>query len=159
MSSAGVNGKDQGAGKKEHDPDAYHVPVMLAETLDGLQIQPDGVYVDCTFGGGGHSRGILERLSGKGKLFAFDQDRDARQNLPDDPRVQFIPHNFRHLQRMLRLAQCDQAQGFLFARPTSASDVPSVIARLSNEQRHSLSAVSASEMYISATKLSGTQRP
>jgi 16S rRNA (cytosine1402-N4)-methyltransferase len=92
---------------------AYHVPVMLAETLDGLQIQPEGVYVDCTFGGGGHSRGILERLSGKGKLFAFDQDRDARQNLPDDTRITFLPHNFRHLGRFLRLHHVTQVNGIL----------------------------------------------
>ncbi len=58
---------------------------MLQETLDGLQIRPDGIYVDCTFGGGGHSRGILSRLDAKGRLFVFDQDSDARQNLPDDP--------------------------------------------------------------------------
>ena len=91
----------------------YHVPVLLQEALDGLQIQPEGIYVDCTFGGGGHSRGILERLSEKGRLFVFDQDSDARRNLPDDPRAVFIPHNFRHLQRMLRLHQVTRVNGIL----------------------------------------------
>jgi 16S rRNA (cytosine1402-N4)-methyltransferase len=89
------------------------VPVLLQEALDGLQIQPEGIYVDCTFGGGGHSRGILERLSEKGRLFVFDQDSDARRNLPDDPRAVFIPHNFRHLQRMLRLHQVTRVNGIL----------------------------------------------
>jgi 16S rRNA (cytosine1402-N4)-methyltransferase len=86
---------------------------MLQETLDGLQIQAEGIYVDCTFGGGGHSRGILERLGGKGKLFAFDQDSDARQNLPDDPRITFLPHNFRHITRFLRLHNVTQVNGIM----------------------------------------------
>src|SRR5436190_19827215 len=81
----------------------YHVPVMLQEVIDGLQIKPEGVYVDCTFGGGGHSKAILSRLNTKGKLLVFDQDEEARQNIPDDERVTFIAHNFRHLQRFLRL--------------------------------------------------------
>lgn len=81
----------------------YHIPVLLHEVVDGLAIKPDGVYVDCTFGGGGHSRAILEKLGPNGKLIAFDQDEDARQNLPDDPRVLFVPHNFRHLKRFLQL--------------------------------------------------------
>lgn len=93
--------------------DPYHVPVMLQETLDGLQIRPDGIYVDCTFGGGGHSRGILSGLDAKGRLFAFDQDSDARQNLPDDPRVSFLPHNFRHIGRFLRLHHVTQVHGIL----------------------------------------------
>jgi 16S rRNA (cytosine1402-N4)-methyltransferase len=94
-------------------PSDYHVPVLLQEVLDGLQIQPDGIYVDCTFGGGGHSKGILERLSGKGKLFAFDQDSDARRNLPEDARFVFLPHNFRHLGRFLRLHNATQVHGIL----------------------------------------------
>jgi 16S rRNA (cytosine1402-N4)-methyltransferase len=81
----------------------YHTPVLLQETIDGLHIDPDGIYVDCTFGGGGHSKAILSKLSAKGKLVAFDQDADAAKNLPDDKRVIFVPHNFRHLQRFLRL--------------------------------------------------------
>jgi 16S rRNA (cytosine1402-N4)-methyltransferase len=92
---------------------SYHVPVLLQESLDGLQVRPDGTYVDCTFGGGGHSRGILERLGKKGRLLAFDQDNDAKSNLPDDPRIVFVPHNFRHLQRFLRLHQASPVDGIL----------------------------------------------
>ena len=81
----------------------YHIPVLLAETIEGLHINPDGIYVDCTFGGGGHSKAILSKLSTKGKLIAFDQDDDAKNNLPDDERLVFVSHNFRHLQRFLKL--------------------------------------------------------
>ena len=77
----------------------YHTPVLLNESIDGLNIQPDGVYVDCTFGGGGHSHAILQQLNENGKLIVFDQDEAARKNLPDDGRVIFVPQNFRHLQR------------------------------------------------------------
>ncbi|GGB05841.1 16S rRNA (cytosine(1402)-N(4))-methyltransferase RsmH [Puia dinghuensis] len=92
---------------------SYHLPVLLQETLDGLAIRPQGVYVDLTFGGGGHSRGILERLGPKGKLFAFDQDSDARRNLPDDSRITFLPHNFRHVGRFLRLHETVAVDGIL----------------------------------------------
>jgi 16S rRNA (cytosine1402-N4)-methyltransferase len=92
---------------------AYHLPVLLEETLDNLRIRPGGRYVDCTFGGGGHSRGILEKLGPKGRLFAFDQDKDARANQPDDSRVQFLPHNFRHLGRFLRLHEVTAVDGIL----------------------------------------------
>lgn len=92
---------------------AYHKPVLFHETLNGLNIQPDGVYVDCTFGGGGHSRGILEQLSSEGKLIVFDQDADAQQNVPDDNRITFVPHNFRHLQRFLKLHKHPQVDGIL----------------------------------------------
>ncbi|HEY6902426.1 MAG TPA: 16S rRNA (cytosine(1402)-N(4))-methyltransferase RsmH [Puia sp.] len=95
------------------DPQSYHLPVLLQETLDGLNIQPEGTYVDCTFGGGGHSRGILERMGPKGKLFVFDQDSDARRNLPDDNRIVFLPHNFRHLGRFLKLHNAAPASGIL----------------------------------------------
>lgn len=91
----------------------YHIPVLLAETIDGLHINPDGIYVDCTFGGGGHSKAILEKLSAKGKLVAFDQDDDARKNLPDDERIIFVPQNFRHLQRFLRLHQIAAVDGIM----------------------------------------------
>ena len=91
----------------------YHVPVLYHETLDVLSIVPDGVYVDCTFGGGGHSRGILEKLGPKGKLIAFDQDADAQQNIQNEPRLLFIPQNFRHLHRFLRLHGIDQVDGVL----------------------------------------------
>jgi len=91
----------------------YHIPVLLAETIDGLNIQPDGVYVDCTFGGGGHSKAILSKLSATGKLIAFDQDDDARKNLPDDERIIFVPQNFRHLQRFLRLHNISAVDGIM----------------------------------------------
>src|SRR5690606_12290930 len=95
-----------GNGKGENKTSSltgYHVPVMLREVIEGLKIVPGGVYVDCTFGGGGHSREILKHLNTEGRLVAFDQDEDAAKNLPDDDRVLFIPHNFRHLKRFLRL--------------------------------------------------------
>ena len=95
------------------DDSAYHIPVLLEETISGLNIRPEGTYVDCTFGGGGHSRAILSRLNEKGRLFAFDQDADARKNLPEDDRLTFIPHNFRHLQRFLRLHQANEVNGIL----------------------------------------------
>lgn len=97
----------------DHHLSSYHVPVLFAETLDALQVKPDGVYVDCTFGGGGHSKGILERLGANGKLIAFDQDEDAVKNIPGDERVLFVPHNFRHLQRFLRLHRYLQVDGIL----------------------------------------------
>lgn len=92
---------------------SYHTPVLLKETLDGLKIVPGGIYVDCTFGGGGHSKAILEKLGEKGKLVVFDQDEDAKQNVPDDPRIIFIPHNFRHLQRFLRLHKVQFVDGII----------------------------------------------
>lgn len=91
----------------------YHLPVMLSEVMEALQVQPGGIYVDATFGGGGHSRKILEALGKQGRLVAFDQDQDARQNVPDDPRVLFLPHNFRHLQRFLRYHQIESVEGIL----------------------------------------------
>lgn len=92
---------------------SYHVPVLYREVLDGLNIKADGIYVDCTFGGGGHSKGILERLNENGKLIAFDQDEESKQNLPDDDRIIFVPHNFRHLQRFLRLHKIENVDGIL----------------------------------------------
>lgn len=80
----------------------YHNPVMLEESIKGLNIDPDGTYVDVTFGGGGHSRAILEHLQ-DGRLLAFDQDKDAEQNLPDDPRVTFLNYNFRYMHNFLKL--------------------------------------------------------
>ena len=91
----------------------YHVPVLMQEVIDGLQIDPSGIYVDCTFGGGGHASAILKHLNSHGKLIAFDQDADAVKNLPDDDRVIFIPHNFRHLQRFLRLHKISKVNGIL----------------------------------------------
>ena len=91
----------------------YHVPVLLNEVIDGLRINPDGIYVDCTFGGGGHSKAILEKLGARGKLVGFDQDADAKKNLPDDERLIFVSHNFRHLQRFLRLEGITAVDGIM----------------------------------------------
>jgi len=91
----------------------YHIPVLLNEVIEALRIKHDGVYVDCTFGGGGHSKAILEKLSEKGKLVVFDQDEDAKMNLPGDPRILFIPHNFRHLKRFLRLHNILSVDGIM----------------------------------------------
>ena len=91
----------------------YHTPVLLQECIDGLHIKPGGIYVDCTFGGGGHSKAILQQLNENGRLIVFDQDEDARKNLPDDERVLFVPQNFRHLQRFLRLHKAAQVDGIL----------------------------------------------
>lgn len=91
----------------------YHVPVMVKEVIEGLAIVPSGIYVDCTFGGGGHSRAILDQLNGSGKLIVFDQDDDAQPNMPDDARIVFQPHNFRHLTRFLRLLGITQVDGVL----------------------------------------------
>ncbi len=91
----------------------YHIPVMLKECLDGLNINPDGVYVDVTFGGGGHSKAILERLSDKGRLIAFDQDEDALDNLWEDERLIFVNQNFRHIKRFLKLHGYKKVDGIL----------------------------------------------
>jgi len=92
---------------------AYHVPVLLKEVIDGLKIIPSGIYVDCTFGGGGHSKKILEQLNADGKLVVFDQDEDAQKNVPDDKRIIFVPHNFRHLQRFLHFHKISKVNGIL----------------------------------------------
>lgn len=91
----------------------YHNPVLLKESVDGLNIKPDGVYVDVTFGGGGHSREILSRLGEKGKLFAFDQDEDALENAIDDPRFTLINENFRFIKRFLRFHGIKKVDGIL----------------------------------------------
>ena len=91
----------------------YHRPVLLTETVAGLNIQPDGVYVDVTFGGGGHSREILKHLGEQGKLIAFDQDKDALDNAIDDPRFLLINENFRHLKRFLRFYGYKEVDGIL----------------------------------------------
>ncbi len=91
----------------------YHTPVMLNETLEGLQIKPDGVYVDVTFGGGGHSHAILERLGSGGRLLGFDQDLDAAQNALDDARFTFVRSNFRYLSNFLRYHNIEKVDGIL----------------------------------------------
>ncbi|WPU98094.1 16S rRNA (cytosine(1402)-N(4))-methyltransferase RsmH [Mucilaginibacter sp. cycad4] len=91
----------------------YHVPVMLKECIDGLNIDPDGTYVDVTFGGGGHSREILKHLGPKGRLIAFDQDADAQQNIIDDERFVFVDQNFRYLKNFCRLHGAIPVNGIL----------------------------------------------
>ena len=92
---------------------SYHQPVLLQESIDGLNIRENGIYVDATFGGGGHARSILKRLGAKGHLFGFDQDEDVLKNLPDDNRLTFVQHNFRYLKRFLRLHEVKQVDGIL----------------------------------------------
>lgn len=92
---------------------SYHNPVLLEETVDGLNIQPSGVYVDVTFGGGGHSREILNRLGPNGKLYAFDQDKDALENKIDDERFVLINENFRFIKRFLRFYGIKKVDGIL----------------------------------------------
>jgi 16S rRNA (cytosine1402-N4)-methyltransferase len=91
----------------------YHNPVMLQECMEGLNIKPDGIYIDVTFGGGGHSREILKNLGPKGRLLAFDQDADAQKNLPKDDRLTFIDQNFRYLKNNCRLQGVVSADGIL----------------------------------------------
>lgn len=91
----------------------YHIPVLLQETVDGLNINPDGIYVDVTFGGGGHSREILSRLSPKGHLYSFDQDEDAEQNIIQDNRFTFVRSNFRYIKNWMRYYGIEQVDGIL----------------------------------------------
>ncbi|MGC4040419.1 MAG: 16S rRNA (cytosine(1402)-N(4))-methyltransferase RsmH [Flavobacterium sp.] len=91
----------------------YHNPVLLKETVDGLNIKPDGIYVDVTFGGGGHSKEILRRLGPNGKLFGFDQDEDAQTNVLQDERFTLIPENFRYIKRFLRFHGVKSVDGIL----------------------------------------------
>ncbi len=95
------------------EPSQYHLPVLLHEVVEHLQIKPDGTYVDATFGGGGHSRAILEKLSPQGKLIVFDQDEDAYRNRIIDDRVTFVRENFRHLHRFMKLHKALDADGLL----------------------------------------------
>lgn len=91
----------------------YHNPVLLHQAVDGLNIKPDGVYVDVTFGGGGHSGEILNRLGDQGKLYGFDQDQDAQQNSIEDNRFTLIPENFRYIKRFLRFHRVKKVDGIL----------------------------------------------
>ena len=91
----------------------YHIPVLLKPSVDGLNIRPDGVYVDVTFGGGGHSREILSRLGKNGRLLSFDQDEDAERNIVADPRFTFVRSNFRYLHNFLRYYNVEQVDGIL----------------------------------------------
>ncbi len=95
------------------DPTFYHRAVMLQEAVDGLAIEKNGIYVDATFGGGGHSKEILSRLGGEGKLIAFDQDEDAWKNKPEDERLLAVHENFRYLKRFLKLHRHSEVDGVL----------------------------------------------
>ena len=93
--------------------ETYHVPVLLKESVDGLDIQPDGIYVDVTFGGGGHSQEILSRLGKKGHLYSFDQDADAEKNILADDRFTFVRSNFRYISQWMRYYQVEKIDGLL----------------------------------------------
>ena len=93
--------------------EGYHIPVLLKESVDGLEIKPDGVYVDVTFGGGGHSREILRRLGAEGHLYSFDQDEDAEQNIVSDERFTFVRSNFRYLKNWMRYYGIEEIDGLL----------------------------------------------
>ena len=91
----------------------YHIPVLLRESVDGLEIKPDGVYIDVTFGGGGHSKEILSRLGKKGHLYSFDQDADAEKNIVDDDRFTFVRSNFRYIKNWMRYYDVEKIDGLL----------------------------------------------
>ena len=93
--------------------ETYHVPVLLKESVDGLDIQPDGIYVDVTFGGGGHSKEILSRLGKNGHLYSFDQDADAEKNIVDDDRFTFVRSNFRYISQWMRYYGVERIDGLL----------------------------------------------
>ena len=93
--------------------ETYHVPVLLKESVDGLDMKPDGVYIDVTFGGGGHSKEILTRLGKKGHLYSFDQDADAEKNIVNDDRFTFVRSNFRYIKNWMRYYEVDKIDGLL----------------------------------------------
>ena len=93
--------------------ETYHVPVLIKDSIDGLNVQPGGIYVDVTFGGGGHSREILTRLQGKGHLYSFDQDADAERNIKDDECFTFVRSNFRYIKNWMRYYHVNEIDGLL----------------------------------------------
>ena len=95
------------------EAEAYHIPALLVESVEGLQIAPSGIYLDVTFGGGGHSREMLKRLGPEGRLIAFDQDEDAVKNAFDDPRFMLVRSNFRYLKNFLRYYGIDEVDGVM----------------------------------------------
>jgi len=99
--------------KNMKESPAYHTPVLLKESIDGLRIRPGGIYVDATFGGGGHSKAILERLKGKGHLYGFDQDEDAEKNSLSDPLFTFVRSNFRYLSNFMDWHGVTEIDGLL----------------------------------------------
>lgn len=99
--------------RKMMSDEVYHIPVLLKESIDGLNVKPDGVYVDVTFGGGGHSRAILEKLGPEGRLFGFDQDEAVASNVPEDDRFTFVPNNFEYISNFLRYYEVQKVDGIL----------------------------------------------
>lgn len=99
--------------KKEQEELTYHVPVLLEESVDGMNFRPGGTYVDVTFGGGGHSREILSRLEKGGRLLGFDQDEDAERNIVNDPHFTFVRSNFRYLHNFLRYHEIEKVDAIL----------------------------------------------
>lgn len=93
--------------------ETYHIPALLQGSVDGLNVKPDGVYIDVTFGGGGHSREILRRLGPEGRLFGFDQDADAEKNIISDDRFTFVRSNFRYIKNWMRYYEVEQVDGIL----------------------------------------------
>lgn len=91
----------------------YHIPALLQQCMEGLNIKPDGIYIDATFGGGGHAREILKQLGPKGRLIGFDQDEDAIRNIPNDPRFLFVQSNFKYLTNFLKYHQIEKVDGIL----------------------------------------------
>ena len=101
----------------------YHIPVLLKESLDALQIRPDGIYIDATFGAGGHSKPILKQLNAKGHLYGFDQDVDVEENLLEKENFTFIRSNFRHMHRFMRLYQQESVDGILMDLGVSSHQI------------------------------------
>lgn len=99
--------------KNTSSPQPYHVPALLPQAIELLDIKPDGVYIDATFGGGGHSREIISLLNSKGRLFSFDRDMDAYENRIDDERFKFVHGNFRHIRNFMRFYKVDSVDGIL----------------------------------------------
>ena len=113
----------------------YHVPVLLEESVRLLDVRPDGVYADLTFGGGGHSRRILSLLGPRGRLYGFDQDADTRANCPDDPRFCYVESNFRFLRGALRLRGVRQASWPIWASRRTTSTMWSGASRSAARRR------------------------
>jgi 16S rRNA (cytosine1402-N4)-methyltransferase len=110
---AGMTKRNYSDSSKEDSGDLYHIPVLLHECIEALAIKSDGIYVDATFGGGGHSKAILDQLGESGRLMVFDQDEDALKNAPKDKRLTIIHANFREMKRFLRLHNAIQIDGIL----------------------------------------------
>jgi 16S rRNA (cytosine1402-N4)-methyltransferase len=112
--------------------ESYHRPVLLQESIKGLSIDPTGIYVDATFGGGGHSREILRHLNQEGRLYAFDTDPEASKNVPDDTRFTLIQENFRYMKRFLRVHSVRKVDGVLADLGVSSHQFDEAIVILNN---------------------------